>query len=283
MIGVRASVGMGDTRSIRVFVMGEANRPGSYTVSGLATITSALYAAGGIKPIGSLRDIQLKRQGAVVRRLDLYDLLLRGDTSDDTKLLPGDVIFIPPVAATVAIDGEVHRPAIYELRGNTTVAEVVRLAGGLTRRSGHQPRGAGARERTPRPRRGQCAARCRQRSQRAAAQRRFAARAAIASHARQGVTIEGHVFRPGPVAWREGLRLTDVIGSVDELKPNADLNYVLIRRELPPDRRVVMLSADLARGAARPGVAEEHCADAARSHHRFRRRVGARSSCLIRC
>src|SRR6185436_7945497 len=132
MIGVRASVGMVDTRSIRVFVMGEANRPGSYTVSGLGTITSALYASGGLKPFGSLRDIQLKRAGAVIRRLDLYDLLLRGDTSDDAKILSGDVIFIPPVSATVAVDGEVHRPAIYEIKGPTTVTDIVRLAGGMT-------------------------------------------------------------------------------------------------------------------------------------------------------
>ena len=89
MIGVRASVGMGDTRSIRVFVMGEANRPGSYTVSGLAHDHLGAVRRGGIKPIGSLRDIQLKRAGAVIRRLDLYDLLLRGDTSDDAKLLSG--------------------------------------------------------------------------------------------------------------------------------------------------------------------------------------------------
>ena len=77
MIGTQASVGMGDTRSISVFVMGEANKPGSYTVSGLSTITSALYASGGIKTTGSLRDVQLKRRGTVVRRLDLYDLLLQ--------------------------------------------------------------------------------------------------------------------------------------------------------------------------------------------------------------
>jgi polysaccharide export outer membrane protein len=132
MIGTRASVAMGDTRSIRIFVTGEANRPGTYTVSGLATITSALYASGGVRPIGSLRDVQLKRAGAVIRRLDLYDLLLRGDTTDDAKLLPGDVVFIPTVSATVAVDGEVHRPAIYEIKGDTTVDEIVRLAGGLT-------------------------------------------------------------------------------------------------------------------------------------------------------
>src|SRR6185503_9955054 len=255
-IGVRAAVSMGDTRSLRVFVMGETPRPGTYTVSGLATITSALYAAGGISAIGSLRDIQLKRQGAVVRRLDLYDLLLRGDTSDDTKLLPGDVIFIPPVTATVAVDGEVHRPAIYEMRGNTTVAEMVQLAGGLTSEAD---------------------------TSRAALVRVNDRRARVVVNIRlddrggrdellrngdslrilrlrptidEGVSVEGHVFNPAPVAWHDGMRLTDVIGSVDELRPNADINYILIRRELPPDRRIVMLSADLAAALREPASAK---------------------------
>jgi protein involved in polysaccharide export with SLBB domain len=246
MIGVRASVSMGETRSIRVFVMGEANRPGSYTVSGLSTLSSALYAAGGIKTIGSLRDIQLKRQGAVVRRFDLYELLLHGNTSDDTKLLPGDVIFIPPVAATVAVDGEVQRPAIYEIKGSTTVADMVEMAGGLTRdadasraalvRINDERRRVvvnvpldAAPGRTELLRRGDSLRVLR-----------------LRPTLDQGVTVEGHVFRPGQVAWMQGMRLTDVIGSVDELKPNADLNYLLVRRELPPDRRVIMVSADLA-------------------------------------
>ncbi|HEV7606558.1 MAG TPA: SLBB domain-containing protein [Steroidobacteraceae bacterium] len=248
MIGVRASVAMGDTRSIRVFVMGEANRPGTYTVSGLATITSALYASGGVKPIGSLRNVQLKRAGAVVRSFDLYDLLLQGDTSDDAKLLSGDVIFIPPVAATVAVDGEVQRPAIYEIKGNTSVGDIVRLAGGLTAEA-DSSRAALVRVNDSR--------------------RRVVVNVPLDASAEsiellrngdslrilrlrptldQGVTLEGHVFRPGPVAWQDGMRVSEVLGSVDELKPNADLNYVLIRRELPPDRHVSMLSADL--GAA---------------------------------
>lgn len=246
MIGVRASVAMGDTRSIRVFVMGEANRPGSYTVSGLGTITSALYAAGGIKPFGSLRDVQLKRNGAVIRRLDLYNLLLKGDTTDDAKLLPGDVIFIPPAAATVAVDGEVRRPAIYELRGDTTVAEIIRLAGGLT------PEADPSRV---------ALVRVNDQLQRivvnvplgqAEGERELVRNGDSLRVLRlrptldQGVTVEGHVYRAAPVAWRQGLRLTDVIGSVDELKPNADMNYILIRRELPPDRRTVFVSADLA-------------------------------------
>jgi len=256
LIGVRASVGMGDTRSIRVFVMGEANRPGSYTVSGLATITSALYASGGVKPIGSLRDVQLKRQGAVVRRLDLYDLLLRGDTTDDAKLMPGDVIFIPPVAATVAVDGEVNRPAIYEIKGNTSVADIVALAGGLTSEA-DTGRVALVRVNDRRARvivdvpldasagRGEL-------MRNGDALRVLRLRPTLD----QGVTLEGYVFRPGQAAWREGLRITDVLGSVDELKPNADLNYVLIRREMPPDRRVVMLSADLAAALRDPQSAK---------------------------
>ena len=96
LIGTRVSVTMGDLRSIRVFVLGEAEKPGSYTVSGLSTMTNALFVSGGVKKIGSLRNIELKRDGRLMTVLDLYDLLLHGDTSGDRKLLPGDVIFIPP-------------------------------------------------------------------------------------------------------------------------------------------------------------------------------------------
>jgi polysaccharide biosynthesis/export protein len=255
IVGVRASVSMGDTRSIRVFVVGETNRPGSYAVSGLSTITSALYASGGVKPIGSLRNIQLKRQGAIIRRLDLYDLLLRGDTSDDAKLLPGDVIFIPPVTGTVAVDGEVQRPAIYELKDSTSVHDIVQLAGGAT-----------AEADTSR------VALVRVDAQRARVVLNVPLDAAAGSSEilrngdslrvlrlrptlDQGVMLDGHVFRPGPSAWHQGIRLTDIIGSVDELKPNADLSYVLIRRELPPDRRIAILSADL--GAALRDPASE--------------------------
>ncbi len=123
---------MGDLRSIRVFVLGEAEKPGSYTVSGLSTMTNALFVSGGVKKIGSLRNIQLKRNGRLVTTLDLYDLLLHGDTSGDRQLLPGDVIFIPPIGDTVSVDGAVRRPAIYELKAEKTVAQAIDIAGGLT-------------------------------------------------------------------------------------------------------------------------------------------------------
>jgi polysaccharide biosynthesis/export protein len=252
LIGVRASVGMGATRSIRVFVMGETNRPGSYTVSGLTTVTSALYASGGVKPIGSLRDIQLKRQGAVIRRLDLYDLLLRGDTSGDAKLLPGDVIFIPPVAATVAVDGEVQRPAIYELKGTTSVADIIQLAGGTTSEA-DTSRAALVRVNDRRARVVvnvplDTASGRTELMRNGDALRVLRLRPTLD----EGVTVEGHVFRPTQEAWHEGLRLTDVLGSVDELKPSADLNYILIRRELPPDRRITALSVDLSAALRNP-------------------------------
>jgi polysaccharide export outer membrane protein len=256
MLGVRASVSMGDTRAIRVFVMGEARRPGSYTVSGLSTITSALYASGGVNRIGSLRDVQLKRQGAVVRRLDLYDLLLRGDTSNDASLLPGDVIFIPPVAATVAVDGEVQRPAIYEIKDGTTVSDIVQLAGGLTTEA-DSTRVALVRVNEQRARvvldvplttdSGRSEVLLKGDSVRVLQLR---------PTLDEGVTLEGHVHRPGAMAWHQGMKLTDAIGSVDELAPNADLHYVLIRRELPPDRTVLMLSADLSAALRNPASEE---------------------------
>lgn len=253
MIGVQASVTMGETRTIRVLVTGEANQIGYYTVSGLATMTTALYASGGVKPIGSLRDIQLKRQGQVVRRLDLYDLLIRGDTRDDARLLPGDTIFIPPIGATVAVEGEVKRPAVYELREEATVEEVIQIAGGLTAEADATrvslTQVDQARRRVvldvnlTQP----------------ASSGRKVGNGAVLRVARlrpqidDGVELVGEVHRPGPVAWRDGLRLTDVIGSIDELKPGADQRYVLIRRETGSDRRVSTISVDLARALAAPG------------------------------
>lgn len=254
MIGVRASVSMGQTRAIRVFVLGEANFPGSYTVSGLATMTTALFASGGIKPIGSLRNIQLKRQGTVVRTLDLYDLLMNGNTSNDAKLLPGDVLHIPTVGNTVAVDGEVRRPAIYELKGNQSVTDAVALAGGLT---ANADTGKVSLTRVD------------ANLQRVVMPVNLAAGnvalrngdalsvARIPPTLDSGIIIAGHVFAPRSVAWREGIRLSNVIASVDELKPNADIHYLLIRRELSPDRRVAVLSADLAGALAGRGGAAD--------------------------
>jgi protein involved in polysaccharide export with SLBB domain len=245
MIGTTAVVSIGDLRSIRVFVLGEAERPGSYTVSGLATITNALFASGGVRPIGSLRNIQLKRNGRLVQRLDLYELLLNGDTSADVRLLPGDVIFIPPVGSTVGVTGEIRRPAIYELKGESTAADLLHLGGGLT------PAADPALARIER---------IDERRDRVVVDVNLTDPQGRMSRLKSGdvmtipgtrptfrnaVQLGGQVHRPGTHQFRNGLRLTDLIPSIDELRPNADLHYVLIRREQPGTRRIQAFSADL--------------------------------------
>jgi protein involved in polysaccharide export with SLBB domain len=101
MIGVQASISMGELRSMQIFVLGEAYKPGAYTVSSLSTITHALVVSGGVSDIASLRNIQLKRAGKIIASLDLYDLLMHGDTKSDIRLQPADVIFIPTVGDLV--------------------------------------------------------------------------------------------------------------------------------------------------------------------------------------
>jgi polysaccharide export outer membrane protein len=126
------NVTMGELRSIDVFVVGQARRPGRYTVSSLSTLANAIFACGGPSPTGSMRHIQLKRGPQVITDFDLYDLLLMGDKSKDALLSPEDVIYFPPIGAQVAIGGEVNVPAIYELKNETSLGEGFRLAGGLS-------------------------------------------------------------------------------------------------------------------------------------------------------
>jgi polysaccharide export outer membrane protein len=253
VIGTQASVGLSNVRSIQVFVMGEARKPGAYTVSGLSTVTSALYASGGIELTGSLRDIQLKRRGVTVRRLDLYDLLLRGDTSADVPLQPGDVVFIPPVGSTVTVSGEVKRPAAYEIKGNATLAGLIDLAGGLT------PEADSSRVSVVRYGQDRRRVAVSVSLDQDATRRTAVANGDLVRVSRlrptidSGVTLEGHVFRPGVTAWREGMRISDLIPSLDELMPNADVGYLLVRRESPTDKKLTILSADLAAALKDPG------------------------------
>lgn len=236
LIGQRASVTLGALRSIRIFVLGEAFQPGSYTVSALSTMTNALFVSGGITEVGSLRNVQLRRQGETVSELDLYDLLLRGDTSGDQRLQPNDVLFIPPIGPTVAISGEVIRPAIYELRDETTASEVLALSGGMLP--------------TAFPRDSKIE-RINDNGDRTVLELDLAETAGQQTAMRSGdrlqinpvldrlenvVMAEGHLNRPGGFQWREGMRVSDVIPSVSFLRPNPDLQYALLVREQPVSR-----------------------------------------------
>jgi polysaccharide biosynthesis/export protein len=125
-------VTMGQLRSVQIFVVGQARRPGVYTVSSLSTLVNAIFAAGGPAAHGSMRAIQLKRGNSIVSEIDLYDLLLSGDKSKDVPLLPGDVIYFPPMGPLAAVAGSANNPAIFELKGPTNVGKLLDLAGGLT-------------------------------------------------------------------------------------------------------------------------------------------------------
>ncbi|HEX2327711.1 MAG TPA: SLBB domain-containing protein [Candidatus Angelobacter sp.] len=126
------SVTMGQLRSIQVLVVGQARRPGTYTVSSLSTLVNALFASGGPSNRGSMRHIELKRQGKTIADFDLYDLILRGDKSHDPQLLPGDVIYVAPVGPLVAMAGSVNIPAIFETKPQDTLGDLMAYAGGLT-------------------------------------------------------------------------------------------------------------------------------------------------------
>jgi protein involved in polysaccharide export with SLBB domain len=184
-------------------------------------------------------------------------MLIRGDTTDDAKLLPGDVIFIPSIGPTVGVEGEVRRPAIYETRSETTVADVVGLAGGLS------PEADTANAAVTRIDSAQHRVVLRVDLSGAAAKREPIRNGDLLRVSRlrptldAGVVVEGYVYATGAFAYHAGMRLSDVIHSVDDLKPDADIHYLLIRRELPPDRHIVARSADLDAALRAPGSAAD--------------------------
>lgn len=245
LIGTQVSVSMGQLRTIRVFVLGDANRPGSYVVSSLATISSALYQSGGISRIGSLRDISLKRNGRTIARLDLYDLLLNGNTANDRRLQSGDVVFIAPVGPQAGVSGAVKRPAIYETIGKPTVSDLIRIAGGL------KPDAYSAGARIERIEAGKGRVTIGVNAAGGAAKTMEVLPGDVLTvpkllpRLEYTVTLAGHVERPGPYQWRNRMRLTDLLASLADLKPDADSDYVLVRRENPRDQSISVISADL--------------------------------------
>ncbi len=125
------SVTLGKIRTIKVYIYGDVKQPGGYTLSSLSTLFNALYAARGPNERGSMRKVRLLRGGETVNQVDLYDFLLSGDSSDDSKLESEDVVFVPLAGEMVTVNGEVRRPAIYELTGGEQIDGVIALAGGM--------------------------------------------------------------------------------------------------------------------------------------------------------
>jgi polysaccharide biosynthesis/export protein len=126
------TVNIGRIRSIQIFVVGQARYPGTYTISSLSTMVNAVFASGGPTPQGSLRDVQVQRDGKTIAHLDFYDLLIKGDKSKDVRLQGGDVLFFPPVGPQVAVSGSVNTPSIYEMKPGSILSDLIEFAGGLS-------------------------------------------------------------------------------------------------------------------------------------------------------
>ncbi len=208
---------LGQLRSIQVFVVGQARRPGSYTIGSMSTLVNAIFAAGGPSAKGSMRSIQLKRGNKVVTELDLYDLLINGDKSKDAPLLPGDVIYIPPVGPLVAISGSVNVPAIFELKPTTNnLADLISWAGGLASTASGQKA---------------TVERIDDHKARKVSEFKLDATGmqanlrngdlvtiyAITPRFENAVTLRGNVAQPGRFPWHEGMRVKDLIPKVDAL------------------------------------------------------------------
>ena len=209
------NVNLGSLRSIEVFVVGQVRVPGSYTISSLSTILNAVFASGGPLPEGSLRDIQLKRGNEVILHFDLYNLLLHGDKSQDVNLAPGDVIFIPPVGPQVAVLGSVNTPAIYEIRDEKSVQQVIDLAGGLTNTA------SGAQVHVDRieahNERGALEVNLNTNATASVQNGDVITVLSVIDRFKNAVTLRGNVADPGRYAWHEGMRVSDLIPNKDAL------------------------------------------------------------------
>lgn len=246
----RVDVSLTRLRTVRVYVVGDVGQPGAYDISSLSTPLNALFAAGGPTPQGSLRTVRHYRGKQLVREVDLYDLILNGIRSDVERLQPGDSILVPPVGAQVTVAGMVKRPAVYELRNEKELSEVLELAGGVLvsaamrqikveRIEAHQKRvtlsvnlpdaAAGNQESLRR------------------ALRDFPVQdgdrvsiSPILPYSDSTIYLQGHVFRPGRYSYHPGMEIAEVLRSYQDLLPEPAEHAEIIRLTLPDYRPQVI-------------------------------------------
>lgn len=240
---VHADVSLARLRSVRVYVVGDVLRPGAYDVSSLSTPLNALYQAGGPTARGSLRILRHYRGQQLMGEIDLYDLLLHGVRSSLARLQAGDTIMVPPLGAELTVEGMVRRPAIYELNHEHDLAEALELAGGVLntgtlrhieveRVVAHQSR-AMLRLDLPENNNQDAVA---------TALEDFKIQdgdkiriSPILPYSERTVYLDGHVVHPGKHAFREGMRVSDLIGSYTDLLPEPAARHAEIIRLAPPD------------------------------------------------
>jgi protein involved in polysaccharide export with SLBB domain len=243
----KMAVTMGRLRTIKVFIVGEAQAPGSYTLSSLSTVINALFAAGGPSKNGSLRDIRLLRSNRKPVHIDLYEFLLGGDKGKDIRLQDGDTIFIPLIGPVVGVAGNVKRPAIYEMEKPMTLREVLDLAGGVNYAGWLQQVQV---ERVENHKRrivvdfnvvepagivGQNAAAT------IIQDGDIVKVFAVSPFEQNIVRLEGHVVRPGKYQLKGGMRLGDIITSYDILLPQANQEHAEIERLVEPDFHPIVI------------------------------------------
>jgi protein involved in polysaccharide export with SLBB domain len=240
----KVAVTIGRLRTVRVYVVGDVQRPGAYDIGSLSTPLNALYAAGGPTSVGSLRVARQYRGKTLVREIDLYDFLMRGVRPDTARIEDGDTILISPVGKQVAVGGMVKRPAIYELKDETTLSDVLTDAGGLlasasvthitierVESGGHRstlnvnlPQGS-----TVESSRRLLDVYTIQDGDRVSI-------APILPYSEKAIYVEGHVVRPGKFPYHEEMKLNDVLRSYQDLLPEpADRGQII--RLMPPDLR----------------------------------------------
>lgn len=256
LIGYDAAVSMGELRSIQVFIVGEAYKPGAYTVSSLSTISQALYVAGGVSDIASLRSVRLMRGGDVAAEFDLYDLLLNGDASGDKMLQSGDVVFIPARGDMITVKGQVKRPALYELKGDETLKDALRFAGGAEDdaylASAQLQRIASGRRLIS-----TVDLTANSDLNRAVAGGDVLTLRQVSTSLDSSLMLIGAVSRPGHYEWREGIKINDIlIDSRHDLLEQADLGFGLVIREQGTRRQIQVHQFEVS--AAIRGDAEEN-------------------------
>lgn len=242
---VQVSVTISRLRAIRVYVVGDVQRPGAYEIASVSSPLNALYAAGGPTAIGSLRVLQHYRGKQLISTVDLYDFLLHGMRKDDDRLQGGDTLVVPAAGPQVAVSGAVRRPAIYELKGDSSLAALLQDAGGLSvaaslhhisieRIDANRQRETisfdppGDQESVTNTR----------------AMEKFKVEdgdrihvAPIAPYSERVVYLEGHVVRPGRQPFRDGMRMSDLLHSYQDLLPEPAVKGELVRL-IPPDLHV---------------------------------------------
>src|SRR5438445_429824 len=260
---VSADVSLSRLRTVRVYVVGDVAQPGAYDISSLSTPLNALFVASGVTPRGSLRAIKHYRGKQLVEEVDAYDLLLHGVRSDLRRLENGDTLLIPALGPQVTVEGMVRRPAIYELRGESSLADVLELAGGIlptaTLRHIEVQRIETHEKRT------MLALDLSQTEGADSAERQLQAFKIndgdevhifpIAPYNEEAIYIEGHVLRPGRYSYKQGMSLTDLIGSYKDLLPEPAPHYAEIVRLNPPDFHPSVESFDLTAALANPASA----------------------------